>query len=881
MEFSLDGGIEGLGNLKSRGGGLFNDKRSDLKGDFFLTEFNVAPVFKDYQGIVDARGTVTYKDGMLSLSGDGKSARFLVSEKFLKKPIIAYDNTCRFRTEVKDGTIRVVLEELSYNGVPVALDFRVKERKLLSLELRTGFLLLSDVTGLLDMEKLADKDWGPFSLIREGEARIRHFAFNKGKPFQADIDLRGVKAGEEDTLPFHDIEGSLRLEGQVLALSHFKAKIRSGEVYDVAGTVPLTLNRDVDIRGKYHVFLGDLAHLNPEPRLRLLSGETTGEVRVYGRQDRAFRVEGAGTLSGAEAAWTKCTFGASGSYRFKNASVTFNPLMITGGATELAVTGNVERKAVDLRMKGIVGARHISAFVGRRYHLAGGADVDGTIAAQDSRIRAEGSVGMTQLSFEIPRVMKKGRGIASSAVVALRVEQDDTVHVDRLSYALDVLNAEMTGSIAEGRVSNMRLRVDAPSIERVAEVFFLKNNGARGELKADIQVQEMLFPVVRLPVMKGYASLRNAVLRFPAMTHSFRDVNLTCSFEGERFHAEVTGLKAGTSVMRSGRLSVAGVQAPSFTLQADFDRFDSDDFAEKIKKDFFVPVIDKESLMARTSGTFTLRANDLRIQGLTGRSAVATGTFADRRLEVKEAHAATGEGDLTLEGTAVFADEPQIHVIAKLQDVKTQEVFSAFGGKANMLGGTGSMYGDLTFRGTDGEALLKSASGMATIYSRDGHILKWNILSKLLAVTNLYDLVRGRVDLAKEGLVYRRLSALFQGHDGVFHTSNFLIDSPSMIIAGKGSIDLGEKKIDGKITVSPLVATDKLIDRIPLVRSIVKEKKTGFLFFVYDVKGPLQDPDVRSAFVQSLGTRVVYIMRNILLLPKEAFYELPKELFEK
>ncbi len=881
MEFSLDGGIEGLGNLKSRGEGLFKDKRSDLKGTFHLTEFNMAPVFKDYEGLVDAHGTLTYKDGVLSLSGDGKAARFLVSEKFLKTPIVSYNNTCRFRTEVKDGAIRVVLEDLSYNGVPVALDFTTKERKLLNLVLTTGFLPVSEVTGLIDMEKLADKDWGPLSLVRDGEVRIRHFAFNLDKPYQADIDLRGVKAGEDDTLPFYDIEGSLKLEGQVLALSNFRARIGNGEVRDVSGVVPLTLQRDVDIRGRYHIFLRDFAHLNPKPEFRVLSGETTGEVRVYGRQDRRFSAEGVGTLNGGEMAWKKCSFGASGSYRFKNDAITFNPLVITGGGTELAVTGKVEGKTVDLRAKGSVGAHHISAFIGQRYPLSGSAGVDGHVTARDSGFSVEGSAGLTDLSFEVPRLIKKDRAVTSSAVVALRGDKDGTIQVDRLSYALDALNAEMTGSIAQGRISNMRVRVDAPRIERIAEVFFLKDNEARGELKADIQVQDMAFPVVKLPVMKGYVSLRNAVLRLPAMARPFRDVNLTCSFEGEKFSADIMGLKAGTSVMTNGHLAVAGLHTPSFVLHADFDRFDSDDFATTIKRDFSVPVIDEGSLMARTSGTFVLRANDLRIHGLMGQNAVATGTFSDRRLAVKEAHAATGDGDLSLDGTAVFADEPQIHVAAKLRDVKTQEVFSAFGGKANMLGGTGSIYGDLNFRGATGEALMKNASGMVSIYSRDGQILKWNILSKVLALTNVYDLVRGRVDLGREGLVYRRLSASFKGKDGVFHTDNFLLDSPSMIIAGKGDLNLGEKKINGKMTVSPLVATDKFLDRIPLVRSIVKEKKTGFLFFVYDVKGSLQDPDVRSTYVQSLGTRVVYIVRNILLLPKEAFYELPKELFER
>jgi uncharacterized protein YhdP len=223
-----------------------------------------------------------------------------------------------------------------------------------------------------------------------------------------------------------------------------------------------------------------------------------------------------------------------------------------------------------------------------------------------------------------------------------------------------------------------------------------------------------------------------------------------------------------------------------------------------------------------------------------------------------------------------------------LKDLTAQEVFSFFGASTDILDGTGSISGTLRLAGRNREELARSATGIVSVSSRDGVVRKWNLVSKLLALTNVYDLFRGRVDLSREGLVYRKLGATFAGQNGVFHTSNFLIESPSMIIAGQGNLNAADKSIDGRMIVSPLVSMDRLIDRIPILRSIVKEKKSGFIFFVYNVKGPFTDPDITSSYVQSVGRRAVNILWNTIRLPKSMLDELPgavdtfpKGLFEK
>ena len=115
------------------------------------------------------------------------------------------------------------------------------------------------------------------------------------------------------------------------------------------------------------------------------------------------------------------------------------------------------------------------------------------------------------------------------------------------------------------------------------------------------------------------------------------------------------------------------------------------------------------------------------------------------------------------------------------------------------------------------------------------------------------------------------MGAAFTIDHGVYHTKNFLLDSQSMVITGAGDIDLNKETVDATLEVSPLVALDRTIDKIPLVRSIVKHKNKGFLYVTYSVTGPFDDPDIKTNYVGTVGTKSLEILRNILIFPKEVF----------
>jgi uncharacterized protein YhdP len=115
------------------------------------------------------------------------------------------------------------------------------------------------------------------------------------------------------------------------------------------------------------------------------------------------------------------------------------------------------------------------------------------------------------------------------------------------------------------------------------------------------------------------------------------------------------------------------------------------------------------------------------------------------------------------------------------------------------------------------------------------------------------------------------MGASFKIKEGNFTTNNFLIDSSSMLITGKGSVDGKNKDVNGTITVSPLVTIDKTINKIPVLRSIFRDKDRGFVYASYNVKGNIEDPDINLNYVETIGGRTIDTMKNLLILPVELF----------
>ena len=80
-----------------------------------------------------------------------------------------------------------------------------------------------------------------------------------------------------------------------------------------------------------------------------------------------------------------------------------------------------------------------------------------------------------------------------------------------------------------------------------------------------------------------------------------------------------------------------------------------------------------------------------------------------------------------------------------------------------------------------------------------------------------------------------------------------------------------QQTVNGVIQVSPLIALDRTIDKLPIIRSILKIQGQGFLYLTYNVHGPLDEPEISPSITSTIGSKTLELIRNILVLPKEVF----------
>jgi len=272
-------------------------------------------------------------------------------------------------------------------------------------------------------------------------------------------------------------------------------------------------------------------------------------------------------------------------------------------------------------------------------------------------------------------------------------------------------------------------------------------------------------------------------------------------------------------------------------------------------------------------GVFRLRSDSIRYGRWTVHSVTARGDLGPEALHV----AVTG-GDLcgfplqlsaTLDpkGLAV-----ELRTSASGKDLKEPLLCLA----DEHVAATGSFRfaTRLSARGTDPESLLRSLEGPVELTARDGRIYHWATLSKVLAVLNVTNVVRGDFpDLRDAGLPYKTARFHYEIKGKVLLLKEGTLNGPTIGIAASGQTDFGTSQTDIKMLVAPFRTADWIIRKIPLVRYIMKKT---FISFPFTVKGDYRDPTVSFDPVGVAAGLLGVLERTITLPVKIIGDVLPK-----
>jgi hypothetical protein len=855
------------GKVRVVGDSVVENGKHRVKGSVEVDAFGLEKIDPILGGVVNGKGEFVFFEGALTLTGKCDSPKLTIRDTWLRKPLVVNRVTAKSTITTKGTDIHIAVYDTKYGDAPFTIDVDMKNLLFSRLDITSGLIPMSSVREYLDLDEAGYDVW---AYVRDGYLKIGKLTYEKDKPLISELELKGL-TGEYKGKMLTNVSGLLKMTDNRGTLSDGKGSFKASSFHDLKGTMEFGKKPRIQLTGKYAI---DLQHVGEFVDVRdvvVHKGAAEGTVEVDSGQGKdPLKLGGSGRIKDAELSWRGQSFTVDGSFKLAGREMTFDPVVVTGRETHVTMQGKWGPGGLATSLKGYIDPGLPGRFAGRTVRASGKAFVEARLTVVDGQIGANGNVNMDDVIFAVPGFIRKTKGVQSRAAVRFTRKTTGEIVVDDLSGNLDTINVRASGKMdGDGRIDG-RVALRAKDTGKAASLFSLGEDIRGGDVSIDLTVNDLRFPVTKLPWVVGSASMKKGFMKLPGIPKVLANIDLTAGFRGHEFDVTVSGLKTGDSVLKKASLKVTGFDQPKFDLLVSMDKFNMADFGGGTG--FKLESMNKDSILARSSGNLSLRAKEVSFGHVPVTDLEIKAFMTDRKINVSDLKLRVFGGETDMKGMLDLSGPvPSLYTNGRMTRIKAGHFMEAMGGTSQEISGDAFITGTLKTEGTTVKDFKANLAGDTTVYSRDGVIKRWKLLSRIFALLNVYDLVRGKIDFGKDGLAYSKMGASFTINKGIYHTNNFLLDSPSMVITGTGDIDINKETIAGTLEVSPLVALDRTIDKIPILRSILKNKNKGFLYVTYNISGSFDDPDISTNYVGTVGAKSLEILRNILVFPKEVF----------
>jgi hypothetical protein len=239
------------------------------------------------------------------------------------------------------------------------------------------------------------------------------------------------------------------------------------------------------------------------------------------------------------------------------------------------------------------------------------------------------------------------------------------------------------------------------------------------------------------------------------------------------------------------------------------------------------------------------------------------------RIEIQEA----GLCSVPAQGTMEIAPKAfSLDMSVTASDQQLKPFLSCLRGGERIISGTFDLKGRISAEAEKPDNISEKIRGNVRMRARDGRIYRFNVLAKIMALLNSTEIFFGQTpELEKEGMGYHSIALEGGIEKGVLKLEKMLIDGHSMEIAFRGDIRLHNSTVDMIVLVAPLKTMDRLVKKIPLVRTIMGGNLVSIPF---RVRGPAADPTVVPLSPKAVGSELLGYMKRTLKLPFTLFQPL-------
>jgi hypothetical protein len=220
---------------------------------------------------------------------------------------------------------------------------------------------------------------------------------------------------------------------------------------------------------------------------------------------------------------------------------------------------------------------------------------------------------------------------------------------------------------------------------------------------------------------------------------------------------------------------------------------------------------------------------------------------------------------MSFQGQAKLNDQLwEIYLAPAATDQDLDTTLTCMTTKKDLATGSYDLNGELTAKAKS-EAFPGSLSGNVAFSAEKGRIYRFGLLAKIFAILNVTEVYRGEIpDLTGEGFAYSSMNVRAKIAEGKIIMEECAIDGASMGIACEGDIDIADKGMDLTILVAPFKTVDRIIAKIPMIRSILDGRLISIPF---SAKGNWKDPQVMPLPPTAVGAGVLGILERTLKLP--------------
>ncbi len=207
------------------------------------------------------------------------------------------------------------------------------------------------------------------------------------------------------------------------------------------------------------------------------------------------------------------------------------------------------------------------------------------------------------------------------------------------------------------------------------------------------------------------------------------------------------------------------------------------------------------------------------------------------------------EGALALTGYVKLLDKPETMLsgYVNLVDYPLMNLLESFKLEDDVTVSSASWTpeGFLAGKGSTGKQMVSNLSGSLNLHLAEGRIQKQGFIFNILNFLSLQNIIDLRFSyFSKEGFYFKSFKGNIDIEHGVLSTDNFVLESPVFNAAGKGQVNLIEKKTDVDLGIAPLGTIDSIIDKVPIVGYILTGDNKAFVTYYIKVKGPMANPEI-------------------------------------